>query len=65
MKPPWNVALEVLARTRVVCSQKTHMRYLVARNDARPFKKNCIAEIRLKIQSWIGIHISGPILQQV
>ena len=25
--------------------------------------KNCEAEIKLKMQIWIGIHMSGPILE--
>lgn len=40
----------------------THMRYLVARKEARPLRKNCRAEIILNRQIWIGIHRSGPIL---
>ena len=39
----------------------TDIKYLVARNDALPERKNCIAEIRLKMQIWIGIQRSGPI----
>jgi len=48
IKPPWNVA----------------MRYLVARKEALPLRKNCIAEMKLNAQIWKGIHRSGPILQK-
>lgn len=27
-------------------------------------RKNCRAEIKLKMQIWIGIHMSGPILPE-
>lgn len=38
------------------------MRYRQAKYDPRPERKNCMAEIKLKQQIWIGIHKSGPIL---
>lgn len=40
----------------------TYMRYRQAKYEPRPERKNCMAEMKLKQQIWIGIHKSGPIL---
>lgn len=41
MKPPWNVALASLVNDQHMRGLLfTHIRYLVARKDARPLRKN-------------------------
>lgn len=41
MKPPWNVALASLVNGLLMSGRLfTHIRYLVARKEARPWRKN-------------------------
>lgn len=41
MKPPWNVALISLVNVQPMRGRLlTHIRYLVARKEARPLRKN-------------------------
>lgn len=40
----------------------THIKALVAKNEALPSSQNCEAEMVPKMTTWIGIQISGPSL---
>lgn len=42
----------------------TYIRYRQARKDARPLMKNWRPEIKLKMQIWMGIQRSGPMLMR-